>query len=31
MKQNFEGLETQKWNITTSRTERVDEKMGLFV
>lgn len=31
MEQNFEGLETQKWNIPTSRAKRIDEKMGLFV
>ena len=28
---NYEGLEMQKRNIPTSRAQRIDEKMGLFV
>ena len=27
---NFEGLEIQKWNIPTDRTQRVDEKNGVI-
>ena len=30
-KLNFEGLEMQKLNIPTDKTQRADEKMGLFV
>ena len=27
---NFEGLEMQKWNIPTDRTQRKDEKIGVI-
>ena len=30
MKLNFEDLEMKKWNITTSRAQRVDEKNGVI-
>ena len=28
---NFEGLEMQKWNISTNRAQRADKKMGPLV
>ena len=31
MKLNFEGLEMQKWNISTDTAQRADGKMGSFV
>ena len=30
MELNFEGLETQKWNIPTDRAKRVDKKIGVI-
>ena len=30
MEFNFEGLEMQKWNISTDRAQRVDEKNGFI-
>ena len=30
MKLNFQGLETQKWNLWIDRTQRVDEKNGVI-
>ena len=31
MKMNFEYFQIQKWTLQTVRTEKADEKMGLFV
>ena len=30
MELNFEGLEMQKWNISTDKAQRVDEKNGVI-
>ena len=30
MELNFEGLEMQKWNIPTDRTQKADEKNGVI-
>ena len=30
MELNFEGLETQKWNIPTDWAQKVDEKIGVI-